>query len=438
MSRNGLGLFLLLLLVGCGTVAREPARRAVVVAEARRGSMPEVTHLNGQVHAGRRAAVSASVAGHVLRVGPREGDQVGTGEPVVWLDTRQQEAQIRVQQAAVSQARAHLGQLRAQFAMTEAGRRSEVQKAEESVAQADLAIQEAQARLQSAEVDMKRKEDLLASKAVARSDYETAVLSFHLSQDELATARSKASQAREELRLAQVTAGDRTVHESDVVAAQAEVEQAVASLEAARSTLEQMVLRAPISGTVTSRQVEPGHAVSPGGEPLLQIVDRAGAYVTAVVPQTDVARLHEGTPAEVLLAADPAKPLRARVKRLIPATDPNTSMVRLNLALERPPAGLVDQAPASIRVRVGAREGILVPCAALQGERRDLHVVQVHDGRARRVPVRVIMTDDVNALLSEGVAEGDTVVVEGGQFLANGDAVQVLDSAPPPGPRARP
>lgn len=435
--RIHVGVLLLLLLAGCGTFAREPASTAVVVAQARRGSMPEVTHLSGQVHAGRRAAVSASVPGQVLRVAPREGDRVQAGETVIWLDTRQQEAQVRIQQAAANQARAQLDQLRAQFAMTEASRHSDVRKAQENLTQANLAIEEAQSRLESARVDMKRKEDLLKCKAVARADYETAVLSFHLSQDELATARSKAVQAREELRLAQVTARDQTVHESELMAAQAEVERSEASLEASRATLELMTLSAPISGTVTSRSADPGDTVSPGGESLLQIVDRTGAYVTAVVPQTDVSRLREGMQAEVVLAADPTNPLRARVKRLIPATDPQTSVVRLNLALETPPAGLVDQAPASIRVRVGARQGILVPLAALQGERPNLHVVLIRDGRARRVPVRVTMTDDSHALLAEGLTEGDTVVVEGGQFLSGGDPVQVLRTSHPGGPRPR-
>ena len=433
--RVPLGLGLLLLLAGCGAwpQGQEPPT-PVVVVEARRGWLPEVAHLTGQVRAGRHAAVCASVAGRVLRVGVREGDRVRQGQPLVWMDTRQQEAQIAVQQAAVQQARARLGQMQAQYGMTETSRASEVQKAGETVTQADLDVQQAVARLQTAEVDMKRKEDLLASKAVARSDYETAVLNFKLSQDALASARSKAVQAREALRLAQVTARDQTVHASDLASAQADVEQAMATLAASRTTLEQMVLYAPLSGTVVNRDVETGQTISPGGEPLLELVDPAEAYVAAVVGQADVARLRLGMQAVVILAQHPKKPLVATIRKVIPAADPKTSTVRLALALEDAPPDLLDQAPASIWVRVGRREGLLVPRTALQGDRRNVHVVVVREGRAWRLPVRVILTDEVFALLSSGVAPRDAVVVEGGQFLSAGDPVTILRRDPARGP----
>lgn len=428
MNRAVLGLCLLLLLPGCSAfeARRHPAPHAVVVARVRPGSLPDVAHLTGQVRAGRRGSVSAAVGGRVLRVEAREGERVREGEPLIWLDARQQEAQIAVEQAAVAQARARLGQLQAQFGMTERQRRSEVEKAREDVAQADLDVREAQARLETAQVDMKRKGDLLARKAVAKADYETSVLNFHLSEDELASARSKAAQAREALRLAQATARDRTVHESDLAAAQADVDGAIASLEASRAALEQMVLYAPLSGVVVARHVEPGQTLSPGGEPLLQIVDQAGSWVTAVVAQAEVARFREGMPAEIVLAQQPDRPLRARIQRLVPASDPATSTVRLNLALDAPPAGLLDGVPASIRVRVGTRQGLLVPLGALQGEGRTVHVIRVRDGSASRIPVRLLMSDGVSALLADGVAAGDLVVVEGGQLLGPGDAVQVL------------
>ena len=439
MSRAWSGLVALLILLAmpaaCGRVAERVAARrhppqTVVAARARAGTLPELLHLTGQVHAGRRAAVSAAVAGRVVRVDAREGEPVRAGQPLVWLDTRAQEAQIAVQQAAVQQARARLGQLEAQYGMTVTGRRSDVQKAREGVTQADLAVQQAQARLETAEVDMKRKQELLAAKAVAKSDYETAVLNFHLSRDALATARSQATQAREALRLARVTASDQTVHEADVVSARAEVDQAVATLAASRTTLEQMVLHAPISGTVVSRRLETGQAVTPGGEPLVQIVDLQGSWVTAVVSQSEVSRLRPGMEAEVVLAQFPSRRLKAVLKRLVPAADPATSTVQINLALQAPPAGLLDQAPASVRVRVGSQEGVLVPKVAVLGEKRNLHVVVVHDGKAQRRPARVVMMDQNYALLSEGVQAGETVVTQGGQFLDPGDPVRLVPEAP--------
>jgi len=125
--------------------------------------------------------------------------------------------------------------------------------------------------------------------------------------------------------------------------------------------------------------------------------------------------------------------LQAKVKRLIPATDPSTSTVRVHLALARAPAGLLDQGPASIRVRVGLREGVLVPRQAVQGERRNLHVVQVRNGKAWRTPVTVTLTDETHALVSQGVEPGEAVVVEGGQFLTAGDPVEILRTLSAPG-----
>jgi multidrug efflux pump subunit AcrA (membrane-fusion protein) len=66
-----------------------------------------------------------------------------------------------------------------------------------------------------------------------------------------------------------------------------------ASAGALRARLDQMTVRAGISGVVLKRDVEPGDLVTPG-KLLLQLGDPASARVTATVDERDIPRIRRG------------------------------------------------------------------------------------------------------------------------------------------------
>ena len=77
------------------------------------------------------------------------------------------------------------------------------------------------------------------------------------------------------------------------------------------------VVRAPISGTVSKRHVQPGEKVS-FDAPLLSIVDLAQLEVQAQVPVSDVTQIRKGMPAQVDVEGIDARKFEGRVERINP------------------------------------------------------------------------------------------------------------------------
>lgn len=207
----------------------------------------------------------------------------------------------------------------------------------------------------------------------------------------------------------------RAARDEAVAAGQAS-RAAVSALEA---RLDQMTVRAGISGTVLKRDVEPGDLAIPGKE-LFELGDPARARVTATVDERDIPRIQVGQ--EALLSTDalPGKVIRGRVTEITPGGDPNQRAFRVRIGLEEK-GGLPFGLTLEVNIVTGRRENaLLVPAQSVAGGQ----VWLARDGRAERREVRtgILGTEKVEILA--GVTTGDRVIVNPPEGLEDGDRVR--------------
>lgn len=101
--------------------------------------------------------------------------------------------------------------------------------------------------------------------------------------------------------------------EASVTAAEVGVNQARAALEAAESALEQTVLKAPFSGTVSHLSLTEGERVTPGLT-VITVADLSGWQVeTTDLTQLDVVRLAVGLPVTIEIEALPEETLDGQI-----------------------------------------------------------------------------------------------------------------------------
>ena len=228
--------------------------------------------------------VTPLIAGPVAKVLVRETEQVKAGQPLVVLD----DSDARI---AVEQAQAALGQ---------AVRKVQGYGASDSalagqVAARDADIARARADLDRAKTDLDRRQALSASGAVSGDELTNARNKYAEAQAALAQAsasRAAAAGQREANRV--LIAGVSTEQNPEVAAAQAR-------LDAARLMLERTVLKAPMDGIVSKKQVEVGQQVAMGA-PLMAIVPSTEAYVDANFKEVQLIRVRPGQP--VTLTSD--------------------------------------------------------------------------------------------------------------------------------------
>ena len=198
---------------------------------------------------------------------------------------------------------------------------------------------------------------------------------------------------------------------------EAEMDAAIQSGQAPRT----VPVRAPASGVVTEKRVARGQAFS-AGQTLYTIADLSGVWVNADVRESDAAAVRVGIGADIEVAALPGRPLTGVVTYVQPVMRAETRTVTARISVANTNARLKPGMFATVLLRTGGREALVVPTAAVvrTGERA---VVFVDMGGGELMPHEVRAgsgSDDFTEILS-GLSAGDRVVTSA-QFLIDSES----------------
>jgi membrane fusion protein (multidrug efflux system) len=235
-------------------------------------------------------------------------------------------------------------------------------------------MREADARIHSADAESKRsKRDLDRYVPLSKQGF-ASQQKFESAAAGSETAGAEAQRARAGFEIARAQALV-TARRADEIAAQladaqAQAARAAANLSLARQDLEHTIIRAPISGTIGDRHVEPGQYVQPGTR-LMALVPPSSIYVVANFKETQTAHMRQGQEAVVELDALPGQKFAGTVDSLAPASgsefallpfEPGTGnftkiVQRLAVRIKLPPETRLNPAlrpglSATIRVRL--------------------------------------------------------------------------------------
>jgi HlyD family secretion protein len=217
-------------------------------------------------------------------------------------------AASEVAHARADAARAALLVMRREVPLHIASARAAQSSARARVAQASAA--ETQARR-----DQARMRALYDARSVDLKSMERADLGLETASHELEAGRAADSNAAQSLAEASLGSARVRASEAELLALEAAGRQAQAAVEEAKSALEDLTLRSPIRGTVTSRFVDDGEMAS-AGTPLFEIVDLDRLYLKVFVPETEVGRARVGLPARIYTDAFPGTAFDAELRYL--------------------------------------------------------------------------------------------------------------------------
>ena len=228
--------------------------------------------------------------------------------------------------------------------------------------------------------------------------------------------------------------------------AEAAFEFASAVRDEATLALTRTEIRSPIAGVVMTRLVAPGTLVGMDASTstILQLFDPTQLQVRTDVPLSDAGRLVIGQSAVIQVDALPGTIIRGRIIRVVQQADIAKNTLQVKVLLENPPAGLVPDMLARVKIETGAKSvGAASAGANANSDRTEVaaletalrSTVPTADGsRAGEVRVVVDVRDGVGRIEVREVLcaagpdpDGWTAVYQG---LRPGDLV-VLDDSPP-------
>jgi membrane fusion protein (multidrug efflux system) len=241
------------------------------------------------------AQVTPLISAQAVEVLVTDTQAVKRGDILVKLDP----TNARI---AVAQAEADLAEAKRKFRQTVATSGSlaaqvEARGADINQARAQLAT--AQADFDKSRIDLRRREALAPNGAVSGEELTSARKAYAAAQAALDQARAGVTTAEATRGAAsgQLAANDALVRGSTIDTDPA-VLVAKAKLDNARLDLDRSIIRAPIDGVVTRRQVQVGQRVAQG-TPIMSIVPLAQVYVDANFKERQLGRVKVGMPATV-------------------------------------------------------------------------------------------------------------------------------------------
>ncbi|WP_370877862.1 efflux RND transporter periplasmic adaptor subunit [Xanthobacter agilis] len=356
---------------------------AVVVEPVQRGDLVQTVVASGHVETPYRVEIGAQITGMVADVLVEEGQSVTHGQPLVSIAREELNAVFVQAHGAVAQAEARLRQL------TELT----LPVARENLAQA-------QALLKNAQATFDRTSELANHGNATRAA--------------LDDAQRALDQARAQVNAAQFQVYTASPGGSDDVMARTQLDQANATLEAARSRLAYATITAPRDGVLISRSVERGTIVQPG-RTLLVLAPAGDTQLVVDVDERNLGMIALGQPALASADAYPNQRFAAKVTYINPGIDITRATVEVKLTVPDPPAYLRQDMTVSVDIETARSAGVLVlPRRAI----RDLQsgrpwVLAIRDGRAYRQPVTLGLVGNTRIEILDGLKAGDAAIPEG-------------------------
>jgi HlyD family secretion protein len=331
-----------------------------------------VLNASGYVTARREATVSSKVTGKVTEVLIEEGMKVKEGQVLARLDDANVKTSLDVAKAQLEAAKA--------------------------------AVEESRALLKQANQEFQRITELAKQHIASQSDLDKAEsdaksLEAHLAQQQL-----------------NVTTAERQV-------------------AMWQQQMDDMVIRAPFDGIVTTKDAQPGEMISPvsagGGYTrtgIGTVVDMSSLEIEIDVNESYINRVEPGQAVEATLDAYPDWKIPCKVIAIVPTADRQKSTVKVRVGFDQLDPRILPDMSVKVAFRGGggatAGHAVLVPKSAVQNQDGRDVVFVVQHGRAERRAVTVSDTQGDDSVLSAGVAGGEKVIAEPPAGLTDGMAVK--------------
>ena len=338
----------------------------MVTATVGRGDIEQTVLATGVLEPAKLVSVGAQASGQVKKLYVELGDTVKAGDPIADIDSRNQTNSVSNAQAGLSNV----------------------------VAQRSAA----QASLTEAQLNFDRQKRLFAEGASAKADLDSA-------ESQLANARA------------------------NLTASNAQIKQANLTLNTAETNLGYTKIVAPMDGTVVAVVTEEGQTVNANqsAPTIVMLAQLDKMTVSAEISEADVEKVEAGQDVYFTTLGDANKRHYAKLRTVAPApesiesTSSSTSSSTASAVYYN---GLfdVDNADGKLKtgmtaqvyiVQASAKDALTVPSSALERRGRDGYFAKVvkENGEVERRAVKVGINTNVTAQVTEGLKEGEKIVV---------------------------
>lgn len=206
----------------------------------------------------------------------------------------------------------------------------------------------------------------------------------------------------------------------------AQVKQAQANVELIRTQISNAIITAPQDGEISARLVDPGEMAGPG-VPVVTLVNTAKVYIEGVVAERDISLVKIGRQVDVKVEAAGGA-FKGVVETVSPAADPRSKGYPLKVALTNPDSKLKPGMFGEIRLVTGQKDDVVViPKEVVVDRGAGKVVFVVKGGMAEERKITLGMESGDRVEVVDGIKAGEKLVVAGQTSLTDKSPVKVQE-----------
>lgn len=358
------------------------------LAKVERGDLAKSVVATGKIQAITQVEVKSKASGIVKKLYVDYGDQVKKGQVLAELDKEEIQAQVNQQRASL-----------------------EAAEAAEHAAAADL--EHAKVDAEGPDVPMlkrayERAQEMAKAGVVSASALDDAQKNY-----ELAVNKQQLGKANE------------IVSSAKLRQAKAQVSQSHALLDQTEEQFRNSTILSPIDGTVLSRDVEVGDAVSSilvlgsSATLIMTLGDTHEVYVKGKVDESDIARVYMGQPARIKVESYKDRTFNGKVTKISPmgVEKDNVTTFEVRVSIDNAKGELKSMMTANAEILLEEHKNVLmVPEGSLIYDKDRNASLEVPDPSARdgkkKIAVNVGISNGSKTELLSGLKEGDQVILQ--------------------------
>ncbi|SNS18785.1 RND family efflux transporter, MFP subunit [Anaerovirgula multivorans] len=345
--------------------------------------------LNGKVQANEEVMVMPKMAATVSRVNVKLGDSVTKDQVLFVMD--QKDAERAIEQAQESIDLAQKG----------------IDQAENSINSTKIQYESTKEKLEDALVTLERIKALYEAGAVPKSQLEQAELAASTRSLEIVEAQVKQEEVGYQRALNQLI-------------------QAESSYEHAKSNLDNTLVKAPITGVISSLNVVEGQLAS-SAQAAATIVDLDKVYLQVDVAENMVNRLELGQEVGVTIAAASEKEIVGKIDYISSTPDDRTQLYTVKAYIPNKDQRIKPGMSGSIGLNIESRQNVLaVRSGAVIDKEEEKVIYLVRDEQAVEQKVTLGLDTGSHIEVVEGLQAGDVIIVKGQQYVTDGQRVKAV------------
>lgn len=225
------------------------------------------------------------------------------------------------------------------------------------------------------------------------------------------------------------------ISQEDADLSQTNADVAAANVKSLEEQQQYQYIRAPFSGTITARYVDPGALIQnadnaqTSAQPVVTMAQLEKLRVYAYVEQRDASNLKTGDSVDITLTERPDVHVKATITRIAGELDPHTRMMLTEVDIENKDNTIVPGSYVQVHIKLPIKDqskALIIPSVALIINKGKTLVATIDKDSVLHFKGVTVLRNTGEIVCVSGIGEGDRVALSVGESLTDGQKVRVL------------